>query len=284
MDQFALVLAGGGLAGIAWETGFLLGVADESAAAAEALLGADVLLGSSAGATVTAQISSGVPLADLYGRQFSSAGYELLPDIGINELFELFERSLTAATRTEALQMIGKHALTASTVSENLRRSVIAQRLPSHDWPDRVLLLTAIDTETGERVVFGRQSGVALVDAVAASCAVPGVWPPVTIGPRRYMDGGVGSSANLDVVSDVATVVMLAPTAEPGISRFGVSLADEAAAHDGRVLTVFADAASIRAFGPNPLDPACRPESARAGREQGRRRARDVADFLAAAT
>ena len=73
--------------------------------------------------------------------------------------------------------------------------------------------------------MFGRDSGVPLVDAVAASCAVPVVWPPVTIGDRRFMDGGVGSSANVDVVTDVDVVVMLAPTPEPGLSPFGRSLA-----------------------------------------------------------
>lgn len=55
----ALVLAGGGLAGIAWETGVLRGIADESPAAARLLLDSDVLVGTSAGATVAAQISSG---------------------------------------------------------------------------------------------------------------------------------------------------------------------------------------------------------------------------------
>ena len=75
---------------------------------------------------------------------------------------------------------------------------MIAQRLPSHGWPDQVLRVTAIDIATGELVVFDGDSGVDLVDAVAASCAVPGAWPPVTIGDRRYMDGGVGSTINLD--------------------------------------------------------------------------------------
>jgi len=94
------------------------------------------------------------------------------------------------------------------------------------------------------------------------------------------MDGGVGSTANLGVVADVETIVMLAPTAEPGPSPLGPSLADEAAAHPGRVLGVFADGASLRAFGPNPLDPACRAPSATAGRGQGRRHAAEVAEFL----
>jgi NTE family protein len=280
--RLALVLAGGGVAGIAWETGFLLGICDESPSAASKLLDADVLLGTSAGSTVAAQISGGVGLADLFERQMTAESFEILPDVGVNELLDLFEEAATQRdlTVTQRLQLIGKHALSAGTVSEDVRRSVIAKRLPSDDWPDRPLMITAIDADTGERVVFDRHSGVGLVDAVAASCAVPGVWPCVTIGTRRYMDGGVGSSANLDVVRDVGTIVMLAPTAEPGLSPFGGSLANETAAHDGRVFSVFADKASLRAFGSNPLDPACRAPSAKAVRDQGRRQATEVAAFL----
>jgi NTE family protein len=280
----ALVLAGGGVAGIAWETGFLLGLQDEFPGAARTLLAADVLLGTSAGATVGAQLGSGTAVEELFARQVTPATAEILPHISIDELLTVFEDAAQrrAGAPAQALQWIGKQALVAATVSEQRRRSVIAARLPSHEWPERPLLLTAIDVETGERVIFDRRSGVPLVDAVAASCAVPAIWPPVTIGRRRYMDGGVASTANLDVVADAEAVVLLAPTAEPGLSPLGPSLIDEASAHHGRVLTVFADPASLRAFGPNPLDPACRPAAAAAGREQGRRHAAEVAEFVEA--
>jgi NTE family protein len=280
--ELALVLAGGGIAGIAWETGFLLGVQDVSAIAATKLLSADVLLGTSAGATVAAQISGGAGLADLYARQLATTTHEIAPQLDIDELLGLFESAAAnSASMTQRLQLIGDQAASASTVAEDVRRAVIARRLPSHEWPERRLEVTAIDVGTGERVVFDRHSGVPLVDAVAASCAVPAVWPPVTIGTRRFMDGGVGSSANLDVVRNCATVVMLAPTAEPGLSPFGAGLADELARHSpGRTLGIFADDTSIAAFGRNPLDPDCRIPSAIAGREQGRRRAAELAEFL----
>jgi NTE family protein len=168
----------------------------------------------------------------------------------------------------------------AATPNEDVRRSVIAARLPSHQWPDGRLQLTAIDVETGERVVFDRDSGVSLVDAVAASCAVPLVWPPVTIGGRRFMDGGIGSSANVNLVAAGDAVVMLAPTAAPGLSPFGRTLADELAEHPGPSVGFFADGASVAAFGRNPLDPVCRGPSAAAGRDQGRRDAAKVAEFL----
>jgi NTE family protein len=115
---------------------------------------------------------------------------------------------------------------------------------------------------------------------VAASCAVPGAWPPVTIGDRRFMDGGVGSSVNLLAAADCGAVVVLVPSGENSPSPFGSGAAGEIAEFPGATLAVFADDAALAAFGRNPLDPACRIPSAIAGREQGRREAGRVAHFL----
>lgn len=183
----------------------------------------------------------------------------------------------------QQMQRIGAVALATKTVPEPVRRRVIAQRLPSHEWPDRVLRLTAIDVATGELVVFARESGVGLVDAVAASCAVPGAWPAVTIGGRRYMDGGIASSVNLAVAGDCDVAVVLVPSGADAPAPFGDGPAAEIAAFGGRaipVFPVFADADSLAAFGPNLLDPRCRIDSAVAGREQGRREAAAVARFV----
>ena len=278
----ALVLAGGGLAGIAWETGILRGVADESPATARALLDSDVLLGTSAGSAVAAQLGSGMGLDELFDRQVATASSEIDPGVDIDDIAELFVSAMMQpnTTTTETLQRIGTIALSTATVPESLRRDVIAHRLPSHGWPDATLRITAIDIATGELVAFDRGSGVGLVDAVAASCAVPGAWPPVTIGNRRYMDGGVGSSINLVLADDCDVAVVLVPAGEWAPSPFGGGAADEIAAFRGSALGVFADAGSLEAFGPNPLDPACRVPSALAGREQGRRQAAAVAEFL----
>jgi NTE family protein len=177
-------------------------------------------------------------------------------------------------------QRIGAVALAADTVAAPVRRDVIAQRLPSHVWPDRVLRITAIDIATGELVVLDRGSGVDLVDAVAASCAVPGAWPPVTIGDRRYMDGGIGSTINLDVADDCAVAVVLVPAGESAPSAFGAGPAMEINGFRGAALGVFADEESLAAYGSNALDPRCRLPSAHAGRAQGRREAAAVAAFL----
>jgi NTE family protein len=277
-----LVLAGGGLAGIGWETGILRGIADEAPETAKALLDLDVLVGTSAGSTVAAQLGSGLGLDVLFDRQTAPASTELNPDVGIDEITELFVTAMLTPNTTTAgkLQKIGAVALSTKTVTEAVRRNVIAQRLPSHDWPDRVLRISAIDTATGELVAFDRSSGVGLVDAVAASCAVPAVWPPVTIGERRYMDGGVGSSVNMALADDCEVAVVLVPSGRSTPSPFGGGAAEEVDALGESAFGVFADDESIVAFGPNPLDPACRKPAALAGREQGRRIAAAVTDFL----
>ena len=282
MTTRGLVLAGGGLAGIAWETGILCGIGDEAPEAAQALLASGVLLGSSAGATVAAQLGSGLGLDELFARQVADESYEIDPGVAVEDITALFVTAMMTpgATTEEKLQRIGSIALATDTVAERVRRSVIAHRLPSHDWPARVLRVTAIDSVTGELVVFGGTSGVSLIDAVAASCAVPGVWPPVTIGDRRFIDGAVGSSVNLVAVGDCDDVVVLVPQGENTPSAFGSGPGAEIADFPGETLTVFADDASLAAFGPNPLDPACRIPSAHAGRDQGRREAARVARFL----
>jgi NTE family protein len=143
-----------------------------------------------------------------------------------------------------------------------------------------VLRLTVIDIATGELVVFDRESNVDLLDAVTASCAVPGAWPPVTIAGRHYMDGGVGSSVNIGVAADCDMAVVLVPSAIDAPSPFGVGPAAEISAFAGPTLAIFADDNALAAFGPNALDPGCRIPSALAGRDQGRREAEAVARFL----
>ena len=269
----ALVLAGGGLAGIAWETGVLRGIADESPTTAEALLASDVLVGTSAGSTVAAQLGGGLELDALFDRQIAPSSIELNPNVGIDAITDMFLAVVMQpnTTTAEKLQKIGAVALSTETVSEAVRRNVIAHRLPSHDWPEGVLRISAIDAATGELVVFDASSGVDLVDAVAASCAVPGVWPPVTIGARRFMDGGVGSTVNLALASDCDVVVALIPQSVSTPSPFSAGAVAEVEAREDPTCAVFADDISLAAFGANPLDPACRMPSALAGREQGRR-------------
>lgn len=177
-EKRALVLAGGGLAGIAWEIGILRGIADEAVDTAQALLDSDVLLGTSAGSTVAAQLGSGVGLDALFDRQVAAASPEINPGVDIDDITDLFVTAMAEpnTTTAEKLQRIGKTALSTPTVAESVRREVIAGRLPSHEWPDRVLRIPAIDTASGELVAFdrGRASRSSTRWPRAAPCRAPG--------------------------------------------------------------------------------------------------------------
>jgi NTE family protein len=146
---------------------------------------------------------------------------------------------------------------------------VIESRLPRHEWPARPrLLVTAVDADTGDAVVWDGDSGVDLVDAVAASCAVPLVWPPMTVNGRRYIDGGVRSPTNADYATGCSRVVVLAPTTAAvrrsgRITRQLASLGPQA-----RTVVCTPDAQARAAIGRNVLDPARRAAAARAGRRQ----------------
>lgn len=266
-----LVLGGGGLAGIAWMTGLLHGLAETG----HDITGADLVIGTSAGSTVGAQLASGLPLADLYARQADPAlrSREITADVDLAAFAEHAE-VVAAATPEEKLRAAGEFALTAKTVPEAARREVVAGRLPSSAWPSEwELRVTAVDCSTGSLTLFDRDSGVALADAVAASCAVPGVWPPVTIGGRRYMDGGVRSPDNADLAAGCDRVVIVSPLGANSEVPSLLSLADAVAGlrKSGAEVTVISpDAASAEAFGANPLDPSTRGPAAEAGYAQGR--------------
>ncbi len=263
----ALVLGGGGVAGIAWE----LGVLDALANAGVDLTAADRIIGTSAGAAVGAQLRTGESLESLCARQLvpASQSAELQVESSLDSLIEQFAACFDGAPdEVEVRRRLGAVALGAPTVEEGARLAVIESRLSSHEWSDRELLVTAVDAFTGEFKVFDRNSGVALVSAVAASCAVPGIWPPVTIGDSRFIDGGVRSGSNADLAEGSDIVVIVAPFA----GGFGPTVEDEAETLRDRgaiVEVIAADGGSTAAFGTNVLDPATRAPSLREGRRQG---------------
>jgi NTE family protein len=199
-QRTALVLGGGGITGIAWEIGLLAGLAD----AGTDLSGADLVVGTSAGSVVGALVTGGAKLRELYERQLAPATGEKAARLNRATLAQFGWAMLRSRGRdVEFRRRIGALALAAEkaglTPSEQERLDVIGERLAGTQWPDRQLLITAVDAGTGEFRTFDRDSGVSLLQAVAASCAVPGVYPPVTIDGRRYVDGGMRSAANADL-------------------------------------------------------------------------------------
>jgi NTE family protein len=271
-DGQALVLGGGGVAGIAWMTGLLAGLAE----AGQDVTGADVVIRTSAGANVAAQLGSGLPLAELLARQVEPAlqSRELMAVIDWDKFAaDLGPYTEGADTPAEQLRGYGRFALEAETVPEPERIAVIESRLPSREWPATPTRLTAVDCVSGELAVFDAASWVSLVDAVAASSAVPGIWPPVTIGGRRYMDGGVRSADNADLAAGAARVIVISPLGldSPLPTRMPLREVLAALKEGGAAVTLISpDAAAAAAIGTNALDPATRVPAATAGRAQGR--------------
>ncbi|MDO7882737.1 patatin-like phospholipase family protein [Salinibacterium soli] len=265
-DRPVWVLGGGGVAGIAWETGILAGLADEGVVIAPD----SVVIGTSAGAVVGAQVTSGTSLEELYAVQVANDPREVSPNLSAGSLLKL----ATAGKR------IGRLALDAKIDDPGRHLRIIADRLPVHDWPAIDLRLTAFDAESGEFRVFTRDDGVALVDAVAASSAIPLSMAPVQIQGRHYIDGGMRSAINADLAPGAGPVVVLAPSTASFGS--GVSFEKQRAALGGRRVTVIErDAPSKAAQGRKLMDRSVVPAVVAAGRAQGRAEAARVRVALA---
>ena len=260
----ALVLGGGGITGIAWEIGLIAGLHEKGID----LTSADVVVGTSAGSVVGAQVLSGAPIEDLYNEQLADPSREIAARMGWPALLRFAMAGIWPGDPRRGRARLGRASMAARTVPESERRAVIESRLRSRTWPDRRLLITAVDAETGESKVFDRDSGVGLASAVAASCAVPNVWPPITIDGHRYIDGGVRSITNADLAAGCDRVVVVAPVTaafRPSnrISRQLAALGDGVSS-----IVISPDREARKAIGTNVLDPARRPASARAGRSQ----------------
>ena len=296
----ALILGGGGAAGNAWEIGIIAGLAEAGFDMAEA---ADLVVGTSAGATAAAQVRSGIPAVDLLASVLSppiqpvGQNRERPPSLPMATVFERMRAIGAAATSAAELQRaMGAFGLESDSILEpgaGQRRATVAARLPRPEWPDKPMIITAVDAHTGELAAFDRDSGVDLVDAVTASTALPGLVPTVSINGARYIDGGVRSPDNADLASGYANVVVLSPLggrsqAPPEAGQFeglrrppewGTDLASQVEAlrkQGSHVEVITPDADSRAAMGTNQMDPATRTPAARAGFAQGKREATRV--------
>jgi NTE family protein len=294
----ALVLGGGGAAGQAWTIGVIAGLAEAGGDMTEA---ADLVIGTSSGATAAAQVRSGIPPAELLASILSQAG----PPVGQNRppasgppmstVFERMRAIGAAATSASDLQRaMGAFALECDSTFEPAAaerwRATVAARLPRTEWPDRPMIVAALNAHTGELVAFDRDSGVDLVDAVAAGTSLPGVVPTCNINGTRYINGGVRSADNADLASGYANVVVISPFGGrtgplpagqfEGLRRFpGVDLESQVEAlreQGSRVEVITPDADSRAAMGTNQMDLATRIPSARAGFAQGKQEAARV--------
>lgn len=287
MSERALVLGGGGAAGNAWEIGVIAGLFDAGLDVTEA----DLIIGTSAGSTVAAQVTA-TPPTELFAAiiaatpppRTAQAGPERVPDL-------LARTNAVIAAATDAADMrrrMGAAALAMDASDDGTaqaqRRAVVAARLPSQQWPRQLIRIVAVDAHTGEPIVFDRDSGVELVDAVTASCAGPGASPH-TIGEHRYIDGGYrASSENADLAAGYGRVLVLSPFG--GRTRlplaWGLDLAaqvDALRAGGSTVETILPDSDSRDAFGATMMELSARGPAAQAGYHQGRARAAQLTEF-----
>ncbi|WP_369185234.1 patatin-like phospholipase family protein [Streptomyces sp. Y1] len=260
----ALVLGAGGSVGTAWTAGLAGGLRRAGVDLGEA----DLFVGTSAGAITAALLATGQDpdrLATPVRPTGPGAGR---PQVDGRRLGEAFAVLGNAADDPDgARRRVGRIALAAETGPEEAHIARMRGMVGADHWPDRRLLIPATDAETGEQRVFDRASGAPLPAAVAAATAFPGIYPPITVDGRRYLDGSLHSATNAALAAGARVLVVIDPQAH----LFPRELLDRelavAAAHT--VLTVEPDPAALRAFGPDLNDRTAWEPSYREGLRQG---------------
>ena len=283
MTKTALVLGGGGALGVAWEIGLLTGLQDSGVDVSAS----DLIVGTSAGSIVGTQIAAGKTLRELFAEQREPDDGRLsgLIQIELPESINLFRKwaGITEVTQQIAAE-IGEMAMRVKTVAEDKWVAYFEDHLEGAVWPQRPLLLTAVDCESGAFQVWDRGSGVPLARAVASSCAVPGMFPPVAINGRRYTDGGVRSGTSADLARDHDAILIVAPIGarsdgiDPLLGSQARQEAEELRAAGKSVELVFPDAASLEAIGISRMDASRRKIVAAAGAEQAKALASKLTD------
>jgi NTE family protein len=292
----ALVLGGGGPVGVAWEVGLAAGLEQEGVRLADA----DRFVGTSAGSIVGAMLALGRPTAELLATQHAIAN-EPAPrgttdgafDLG--PLIQQFIKLYTSDAPPQQLRAeIGRFAVAAKvemTEDEWLATFQQNDLIAVGDWPAKPYVCTAVDAESGEFVAWSKENNVPLARAIASSCCVPGIFPPVTINGRRYIDGGMKSATNAELAAGHDRVVVVsvtagmerAATAFPALAeRAKKRLDDELGAitsRGGQVKMIIPDEQSQAAFGTNLMDFRRRGEIADTGLRQGKLEAASLRDF-----
>jgi NTE family protein len=291
MTTRALVLGGGGPVGIAWESGLIAGLAQGGVDLGQA----DFTLGTSAGSFVGVRLAMGESAATLADLIFIDAQRSVRnvhrssrrpPDL--TKLMRLMANAQEANRHpAEARAEIGAYALAADTMTEeafieSFGRSFTS--LPEDAWPEKGFACTAVDAQSGAFQLWTKESGVGVVRAVASSCSVPGVHPPVTLQGKRWFDGGGRSSTNADLAVGHEVVVIVAVRLSdltPGgaLARVFARLDEEVRTlTDGgaTVVSLLPDDASRAAMGGNLMDFQKRADAARAGLAQGLSHAQEL--------
>lgn len=291
MNERALVLGGGGASGNAWLIGVVNGLFDAGLDVREA----DLVIGTSAGSTAAAQITS-APLGQLFADILTAALQHRADPVRrggapTRPAADYVERTnaiiAAAGDAAEMRRRMGAALLEVDGVSDGSKqrqwRAIVAARLPSPHWPEQRMLITAVDAHSGEPAVFDRDGAADLVDAVAASTAGGFAY---TIGDKQYIDGGYRADVNADLASGYKRVLVIPPLGDKTRKPLGWGLhltaqAEELRAGGSRVECIFPDTASQGAigFGMELGDLSRRRPSAQAGYDQGKALAERLANF-----
>ena len=290
----ALVLGGGGPVGIGWEAGLLVGLRD----AGIDLTGADTVVGTSAGSVVGAAVASGRDPAEaalLAGSSGATEGDAAAGPTGdpasLDGLMAALAEAVADPASADAVRArLGAFALEAPTIPDEQWLAMFST-FEGMPWPTG-FACTAVDCATGAFRLWDEKAGVPLQLAVASSCAVPGIFPPVAIGGARYMDGGVRDMLNADVAAGHDAVVAVSCTLlelPEGLvpPEMQAVFAATLAAFDGlrrggsrvEVVVPGQEMLEVSGFGLNLMDFT----KAGAAFEAGKRQAADEADRLRAA-
>jgi NTE family protein len=308
MANVAIVLGAGGIVGAAYHAGVLTALAEAGFDARTA----NLFVGTSAGSGVAATLRAGFPPADLaprnLGRSLSAEAAAIVGRTGGPPPLELRPRPTSRMPLPSSPKLLlraashpGK-ALAGMMPTGTISTDVIGERIDllygDVSWPTRPLWICAVDLDSGERVVFGRDDvGVSIGMAVQASSSIPGFFRPVAHEGRRYIDGGTHSPTNADLVADRGfdIVVVISPmSATTGSQRAGwpsarplhtrrlASEVKRIRAGDAEVLTFQPLPTDIAAMGRNPMDASRRSPTTEAALASTRRRLADpaVADRL----
>ncbi|MET7451290.1 patatin-like phospholipase family protein [Streptomyces sp. NPDC005574] len=271
----ALVLGGGGPVGGAWLTGVLAGLTG----AGIDLDRADVVIGTSGGAIFGSRLACGQPPRELYERQL--AGDDRI-DLNVTtaQTLRFLWAALGSSDPERSVRRLGRAALAARTgPTSEMYDAVRTLLCGATDWPARALRITSVDAVSGEVGTFDAGTKAGLVDAVAASCAVPLVWPPVALDGRRWIDGGSRSTANLQLARGYGRVLAVVPLPNAvGPHPSAQRQAAELVAGGTAVALLCPDRNGRRAMGRDMTANARVPAAARAGYARGTALAAGVAD------
>lgn len=270
----AIVIGGGGPIAVAWEAGVIAGMAEAGARPATP----EAILGTSAGAIVGSRLAAGVTprsivnaiLAEESGVRPAGA-MPRFPADALARLPELFANSVRSE---EERVKAGAYALAARGIeSEADYVARMTLSIGFDAWPERSFGAVVVDVATGKPEVLRRDCGGTLAAAVAASCSLPGLTPPVEVAGRHYIDGGLRSATNADLLTGVDVVLVLCfhlPGAPGERVLARASAQADVLRHQGtRVLLVTPDEPSLTVIGSRAMDVSRRPLAARAGLRQG---------------